>query len=97
MMNKMTNTTTSNHLASLFARAIVEPDDERADRLMREYNEAFVLAVRESWGERLRAADALLDQAEAALNAAEATTDSDERHRQLRLFELLMASARSSV
>ena len=41
----------------------------------------------------LRAAQVLLAAAEGALNIAEATNDFEERRRQLRLFELLMAAA----
>jgi hypothetical protein len=51
--------------------------------------------MRESWGIRLDAAVTLLEAAEAALNRAEdAPLDSDERQREVALFELLLASAR---
>ena len=50
--------------------------------------------MRESWGIRLDAADTLLEAAEAALDRAEAAPpDSEERRRQLSLFELLMSAA----
>ena len=79
----------------LFA-AFAERDEARAAELIDQSGAAFVDAVRARWGRRLRASRALLDEAERVLDAAEATDDSEERRRQLRLFELLMAAAMQS-
>jgi hypothetical protein len=80
-------------LADLLLACAFEPDPVRARRLAEQYATEFNRACSEAWGQRLAAKRALLDQAEIALNAAEATADQAERRRHLQLFELLMASA----
>jgi hypothetical protein len=93
------NRTTTNEpsaperLASLLLACAFESDPARAHRLAEEYATEFNHACEAAWGRRLGAKRALLDQAELALNAAEATADQAERRRHLQLFELLMASA----
>ena len=78
-----------------FLRALAAQDEAEAAVLAEAASHAAVAAMRESWRMRLDAADTLLEAAERALDRAEAAAiDSEERRRQLSLFELLMASAR---
>jgi hypothetical protein len=79
--------------AILLLRAAFEPDPARADFVASEFSETIVAAARESWRRKLYAAQALLDEAEGALDAAETASDRIERRRQLHLFELCMACA----
>jgi hypothetical protein len=78
--------------AGLLAAALVEPDDARTAALVEAFNDAFIGAVRESWGHKLAAANALLAEAERVLDRAEAARGA-ERRRLLQLFELLMSAA----
>jgi hypothetical protein len=80
--------------ADAFLRAVAERDDGKAVVLIEQAGDAFVDCVRAEWGERLRAARALLEEAEAALDRAEAASDPTERRRQLALFELCLSVAR---
>jgi hypothetical protein len=83
------------HLANLLLACAFEPDPARARQLAEEYATEFNHACEEAWGKRLAAKRALLDEAELALNAAEATADPVKRRKRLQLFELLMASAQA--
>ena len=77
-----------------FFRALAARDDAEATVLAEAAAIAAVQAMREAWRMRLDAAATLLEAAEQALDRAEAAaSDSEERRRQLALFELLMASA----
>jgi hypothetical protein len=82
-----------NRALAALARACLESDNVKAAALCEAAGHAFVDCVREQWGERLRAADVLLDAAAAALDRGEAARDPDERRRQLQLFELCMSAA----
>jgi hypothetical protein len=82
-----------NRALAALAGACLESDDVKAAVLCEAAGHAFVDCVREQWGERLRAADALLDAAGIALDRAEASANPRERRRQLELFELCMAAA----
>lgn len=79
---------------TLFLRALGEPDDARREKLINDAVDIFTDAASERWRRRLRAASALLDQAEAALDRGEASDDPGERRRQLALFELYLTAAR---
>jgi hypothetical protein len=82
---------------SLLAAAFRERDEIRANQLIRESGEAFLDDVRARWGKSLRAAEALHDAAEKALDRAEAATDPAESAKQLKLFEMYLATSRSSA
>ena len=65
-----------------------------ADRLTAAASAALVEALREAHDIHIAACTSLLEAAEAALDRAEAALpDSEERRRQLSLFELLMSAA----
>ena len=52
-----------------------EPDGARSAELIEASGHAFVASIRASWGQKLAAANALLDQAGRVLDEAEATDD----------------------
>jgi hypothetical protein len=81
-------------LAGMLARFILEPDEARAAELCREYGRAATAAAAEAWGERLQAAEALLDAAESALDRA-AMVRGRERQRHIRLAALLIDAAQA--
>ena len=86
----------SKHDAAVAAllRALAARDDAEADELAEAAALAAVQAMRESWGIRLDAAATLVEAAEQALDRAEAPPlDSEERGREVALFELLMSAA----
>ena len=84
----------SNRAVAALLRALAARDDAEADELAEAAAIAAVQAMRESWGMRLDAAATLLEAAEAALDRAEAAPfDSEERGREVALFELLMSAA----
>lgn len=83
---------------ALLFQAAAHPEDEQ---LREAAAAAMVAAIRARGGEggvsaEYRASEALLDEAERHLDAAEATDDPEERRRQLALFELAMAAAGAS-
>jgi hypothetical protein len=80
-------------VAQLLVRAMWEPDEAEAARLIDESGAAFVEHVRQRWGANLRAAKALVAQAERALDQAESASEPAERRRQMRLFNVLMQRA----
>ena len=82
------------HAADLFLRAVWEPNDQRHAELVTQFTDVFVAGIQARWDAELAAAKALLDEAERALNAAEATSDRIERRKQLADFELYLQLAR---
>lgn len=82
-----------NLLCAFFA----ETDEARSATLLEASGRAFVEVARENWGRRLRAAEALNDQAGCYLDQAEATRDPQERKRLMGLFETCLASAQARI
>ena len=82
---------------SLLAAAFRERDETRANQLIRQSGEALVESVRQTWGEKLRAAEILHDKAERALGWAERSTDAAERDRWMTRFELYLRASRESA
>jgi hypothetical protein len=83
--------------AALLARSVLARDHECAKRIAAVYGNAVFDAAYASWGRKIDAAKVLLDEAERVLDKAEGLSDSVERRRHLRLFELYMRAARTGV